>query len=73
MENTHNLLTLPQKVLLKILVHVPNLNSANYMLVNKKLNRLIEKIFIHYDKKFTKLYSDWTNKIEILVKKISKT
>ena len=72
MENTHNLLTLPQKILLKILVHVPNLNSSNYMLINKKLNRLIGKIFIHYDKKFTKLYSDWANEIEILVKKLVK-
>ena len=68
MDKQQNTLLLQRSVLIKILMNIPDLISIYKSTSNTDLKKLIDGIFIYYDKKFSKIYDNWSNNIKLLVK-----
>ena len=58
-ENISPILLLPDELLTKILLTIPNLKDINYMSINKNFLNTIKSMFNHYEKLYSSIDVHW--------------
>ena len=73
LQNISPILLLPGELMTKILLYIPDLNSINYMSVNKYFLNTIEWMFNHYEKLYDSIDENWKEGKVKYIKKLLKT
>ena len=69
-ENLSPILLLPNEILTKILINIPNLKNIEYMTVNKRFFNTIQSLFDHYETLYNSIDPNWEKDIRKLLNEL---